>query len=145
MKNTQNNPEKWNLNQPYYLLISGNQAIICKVLANENNRFFNFPRGERRKIGCIFPEKPDFNLISYRLFYGNMTQKRKFCVRHRSAKNAGKPYQAYSGGLFPIRTRWWRRAFPSGTGAAVLGDVNWLAGGVSGCVVREEFSSLFFD
>jgi len=31
-----------------------------------------------------------------------------------------------------------------GTGTAVLGDVNWLAGGVSGCVVREEFSSLFF-
>ena len=34
-----------------------------------------------------------------------MSENQKFCVRARSAKNAGKPYLAKLGGLFLIRTR----------------------------------------
>ena len=40
-----------------------------------------------------------------------MSENQKFCVRARSAKNAGKPYLAKPGGLFLIRTRWWDCSF----------------------------------
>ena len=40
-----------------------------------------------------------------------MSENQKFCVRTRSAKNAGKPYVAKLGGLFLIPIQLLRRAF----------------------------------
>jgi len=59
----------------------------------ENSRFFHFSDEEKEKNGCYFPENRDFDQELNRRFSGNMSENQKFCVRARSAKNAGKPYQ----------------------------------------------------